>query len=51
MNKYVMHNEELSWAQGQDSSPDLEFFKRGNKRRIPHEKVLQTDLNPGPHDH
>ena len=40
----------ISWTQGQGSLLDLEFFKRGNKR-IPHEKVHQTDLNLGPHDH
>ena len=41
----------MSWTHGQDSSPDLEFFKRGNKRKILHEKVHQTDSNLGPHNH
>ena len=41
----------ISWTQGQDSSPDLEFFKRGNKRKILHEKVHQTDSNLGPYNH
>ena len=39
----------ISWTQGQDSSP--EFFKRGNKRKILHEKVHQTDSNLGPYNH
>ena len=46
--KVMLH---ISWTQGQDSSPDLEFFKRENKRRILHEKVHQTDSNLGPHNH
>ena len=41
----------ISWTQGQDSSPDLEFFKRGNKRKILHEKVHQTDSSLGPYNH
>ena len=40
----------ISWTQGQDSSPDLEFFKRRNKR-ILHEKVHQADSNLGPHNY